>query len=173
MDTTNQINLGLLIVTAITAGVAIWAAVTAGKSRKDAARASDAAGEHERAANVARAESSAALTRVADLIEQQTEAMPDWVPESQGGGHLRWDVINRTGGIVTARLEFPDQGPEHELAATDGGLFDDFLDPGEGLGFTWKRFGPAPGRVVRVNVIWTKGEAMERVTPLRVKWPDA
>lgn len=107
VDTSNTINAWLLGVTAVATGAAIWSAIVAQRSRTDAASASKAAGDHERAANAARVQSSEALTRVADLIEQQTAAVPDWVAESQGGGHLRWDVTNRTGKTVMARLEIP------------------------------------------------------------------
>ena len=186
MDTSNIINTSLLGVTGLATAASVWSAVVAHRSRKDAANASVSAGEHERAANAARAESSAALTRVADLIEQQTAAMPDWVAESQGGGHYRWDVTNRTGKRVMARLDLPDQGPSHELKTVTSPIFDTLLEPGDVLGFTWSRRGPGAGLVVRVNVIWSdyvpkpnlvmadnpQAEQKERLTPLRVKWPE-
>lgn len=165
MDTSNVINLLLLIVTAIATGLTVTQAIGARKSSRDA-------GDHERAANAAREEAAAATTRVAELMQEQADRDPDWVVESQGGGHHLWTVTNRTGRVVTAHLEFPEQGPAHVLRAVVDPIWDNLLNPGEALAFSWERRGPGTGLMARIEVHWSAGIGeQERVSRLRAKWP--
>jgi multidrug efflux pump subunit AcrA (membrane-fusion protein) len=189
-------------IAAIAAAVSIVQAFQARTSRKAAAAALTEAQESRRAAleaadaaNASRREASGALTQIADVLRERAEAETGWVAQSQGGGHLTWDVTNRTGRTLMARLDIPDQGPAR-LMDPMGSLFDTRVEPGESLHFKWERRGPAAPLVSRVNVIWSTApktqprvtvggfgatlssghseiEELERMTPLRVTWPDA
>ena len=129
--------------------------------------------EHERAANAARQEAAASTTRVAELMQEQADRDPDWIVESQGGGHYLWTVTNRTGRVITAHLEFPDQGPGHVLRAVVDPIWDNLLNPGEALEFSWQRRGPGTGLMARIEVHWSAGAGeQERVSRLRAKWPS-
>lgn len=168
MDTSNVINLLLLVLTAASTILAITQAIGA---RKASAEAS----QHERAANAARAEAAAATTRVADLLQEQQDREPDWVPESRGGGHLTWDMVNRTGKRVIAWLGFPDLSEANRMGTTENALVEIYLEPGEGIPFTWARYGVPGSTSTRVDVYWSSEDrsVSEKVTRVRVKWPAA
>jgi len=109
MDTSNTINLLLLVVTAIAAAFALWQAITASRSRRDAQQANVEAAEHERSALRAAQESAASSTRSADAAERQAAAaeralhgQDPFVFERLG--QTRWKVTNRTGGPAFFRV---------------------------------------------------------------------
>lgn len=118
MDTSNLINLGLLIVTAIGLALTVWQAFDARSSRDKAQMASRNAAEHERAALGAAQRSATAAElsaqehrRSADALERQatiaeTSAYPSekWLLESLGHESMdqRWKVTNQTGEDVTS-----------------------------------------------------------------------
>lgn len=202
VDNLTWLDFVLAGIAAVAAVVSIVQAFQARSARKDAAAARTEAQESGRAAqeaadaaNASRREASGALTQIADVLRERAEAETGWVAQSQGGGHLVWDVTNRTGRALMARLEIPDQGPARLMDAMDS-LFDTRVEPGESLHFKWERRGPAAPVVARVNVIWSTAqrgpaglkiagfgasvtgehsvpEELERMTPLRVMWPDS
>ena len=196
VDNLTWLDFVLAGIAAIAAGVSIVQALQARSARKDAAAARTEAQESGRAAqeaadaaNASRSEASGALTQIADLMRERAEAEPGWLVQSQGGGHLVWDVTNRTGRAVIAHLDIPEQGPARLMDPMDS-LFESRVEPGESLHFKWERRGPAAPLVARVNVIWSTApknawhrgavwpesdgtEERERITPLRVEWPTS
>ena len=168
MDTSNVINLLLLIVTGAATAVTITQAVGARKSNREA-------GEHERAANAAREEAATSTTRVANLLQEQNDREADWVPKSHGGGHLMWDMVNRTGRRVVASLEFPDASEANIMESKGSPVFEDYVNAGQGLEFRWERRGVPASSSVNVDVIWSAEDRsfVNKVTRVRVHWPSS
>ena len=196
VDNLTWLDFVLAGIAGIAAAVSIVRAFQARTARKDAAAARTEAQESGRAAqeaadaaNTSRREATGALTQIADLMMERAEAESGWVVESRGGGHLVWDVTNRTGRALMAHLDIREQGPARLMDPMDS-LFETRVEPGESLHFKWERRGPAAPLVARVNVIWSTApknslrhgaawvesdgtEERERITPLRVVWPDS
>jgi len=99
VDTSNVINLCLLVVTLVAAGAAIWQAAEARAARRDASRSSEDAATHERAAREA---ATSATLRMAEAAERQAvaaerslHAKDPWRVDRMG--QRRWRVMNKTG----------------------------------------------------------------------------
>lgn len=118
MDTSNLINLGLLILTGLGFALTVWQAFDARTSRDKAQQASRDAAEHESAALAAarRSASAAELSaqeqrRSADALERQAtiaeaSAYPSekWLLEPLEDASIdqKWKVTNQTGEDVTS-----------------------------------------------------------------------
>lgn len=172
MDTSNLINLGLFVLTALGLATTVWQAIDARSSRNEAQQASRDAADHERSALGAaqRSASAAELSvqeqrRSADALERQTTiaetiANPPekWLlePLGDGLGDQKWKVTNYTGGDVTGvMLGTPNGYGEKWIIPESEGPID--LARNESTYFTFQRGDTSPTSAT-VWIFWTPAD---------------
>lgn len=172
MDTSNLINLGLFILTALGLAVTIWQAFDARSSRDKAQQASRDAAEHERAAigaaqrSATAAELSAqehrrsadALERQATIAEAGAYLSEKWLLEPLGDESIdqKWKVTNQTGEDVTSvTLGTPNGFNEQWIKPENDGPID--LARNESTYFTFLRRATSPTSAT-IWIFWTPAD---------------
>jgi multidrug efflux pump subunit AcrA (membrane-fusion protein) len=139
VNVANLINASLLVATVVAAIAALSQARSARVAKRDAVKAKVEAQELLTAANA----SAAALQRQANAMERQlalaesaATVTEKWEVVDLGGGHLHWNVTNRTGQVVVAWLDMEQINPSFATPDQD---FGSTVRPGESLGFQWSK----------------------------------
>lgn len=179
MDTSNLINLGLLIATVGGAGIAFWQARIARHAERNADAASASAKEQARKA-LAAAERSAraaeeltaeqrraasALERQATLAEELGRPQPVWELQRMGesGMDTLWRVNNVSGkGLRNAFIDTPDGADEQWIVPRDGfGVANDVPKDGF-LTFEFRRRASSPSSR-DIYIRWTAADGTPQI----------
>lgn len=172
MDTSNLINLGLLILTAFGFALTVWQAFDARASRDKALQASRNAAEHESAALGAAERSAGAAElsaqeqhRSANALERQTtiaeaSAYPPekWLFEPLGDESIdqKWKVTNQTGeDVYRMTLGTPSGFNEQWIKPENEGPID--LARNESTHFTFLRRHTSPTSAT-IWIFWTPAD---------------
>ena len=165
MDTSNIVNLGLLLVTAIGVFVAIYQAKEARAARNDAQASSDSAAEHERAALAAAQQSAAEAGRSAAALEEANEIARQSLPRDP------WNLIQHSKSKYELRNDsaetLQDVGLKEVSEEQDVTPFTELpvpaLHPGESIFFDYSKSMASPAST-NIIVSWQFPDSAERQT---------